>query len=45
MENYTSTILVVDDDHNNLEVIIKMFEDRPYRIMYAPNGQRGYDEA
>ncbi|MEL6536487.1 MAG: response regulator [Bacteroidota bacterium] len=45
MENYTSTILVVDDDHNNLEVIIKMFEDRPYRIMYAPNGQRGYDVA
>ncbi|HAA11525.1 MAG TPA: hypothetical protein DCE41_07430 [Cytophagales bacterium] len=45
MENFTSTILVVDDDYNNMEVIINLFEDRPYNILYAPNGQRGYEVA
>ena len=36
-------ILVIDDDPNNLDIIIKYFNDRPFSIMYAPNGQLGYE--
>ena len=38
-------LLVVDDDSSNLDVIIKCFQDRPFRILYAPNGQKGYEVA
>ncbi|HAA18443.1 MAG TPA: hypothetical protein DCR93_20665 [Cytophagales bacterium] len=41
----TSTILVIDDDDNNLDVIMEYFKDRPYRILFAHNGQRGYEVA
>ena len=38
-------LLVIDDDNSNLQVIIKYFEGRSYRILYAPNGRHGYEVA
>ncbi len=38
-------ILVVDDEIENLKVVIEFFRDEPYRIMYAPNGEAGYEVA
>ncbi|MEL6534206.1 MAG: response regulator [Bacteroidota bacterium] len=44
-DNNPQTILVIDDDDNNLDVIMDYFKDRPYRILFAHNGQRGYEVA
>lgn len=38
-------ILLVDDDSNNLSVVSKCFEDRNYDLLYAPDGQAGYEVA
>ncbi len=32
-------ILVADDDHNNLEVILEFLADKPQEVLYAPNGK------
>lgn len=38
-------ILVIDDEIENLKVVIDYFQELPYHIMYAPNGQAGYEVA
>lgn len=38
-------ILVIDDESANLSVISKYLEHRPYSILYAPNGENGYEIA
>ena len=45
MEKEEVKILVIDDEIENLKVAIEYFRDLPYRIMYAPNGQAGYEVA
>jgi DNA-binding response OmpR family regulator len=45
MEDSEVKILVVDDEIENLKVVIEYFRDEPYRIMYAPNGEAGYEVA
>lgn len=45
MEESEVKILVVDDEIENLKVVIEYFRDEPLRIMYAPNGEAGYEVA
>lgn len=45
MEESELKILVVDDEIENLKVVIEYFRDESYRIMYAPNGEAGYEVA
>lgn len=45
MEELEVKILVVDDEIENLKVVIEYFRNEPFRIMYAPNGQAGYEVA
>ncbi len=45
MEELEVKILVIDDEIENLKVVIEYFRDEPFRIMYAPNGEAGYEVA
>ena len=38
-------ILVIDDEGANLPIINKYLDHRPYKILYAPNGEEGYQVA
>jgi len=40
-----SSVLVVDDDHKNLKVVINHFEEDFYNVLYAPNGKEGIEVA
>ena len=42
-ENITSTILVVDDNQQNLELIIAYLEDLDYNTIPAEDGQKALD--
>jgi len=41
VEEQASSILVVDDNQLNLDLILSIFKAYPYKILYAPNGQVG----
>lgn len=34
-------ILLCDDDHKNLEVVLEIFKNKPDQVLYAPNGKIG----
>ncbi len=36
-----AVILLCDDDPHNLEVVLRIFQDKPHKVLYAPNGQVG----
>lgn len=43
MTNGNIKILIVDDEINSVEVMMNSFKGKPFQILYAPNGQRGYE--
>jgi len=45
MGEVNSKILVVDDEHQNLQVVINFFKEQTYKILYAPNGKNGFEVA
>ncbi len=45
IDNSLLKILVVDDEHQNLQVVINYFKQQPYNILYAPNGKEAFDVA
>lgn len=40
-----STILVIDDDLKNLQIVVSHFEESPHELLHAPNGVKGCDVA
>ncbi|HAA16455.1 MAG TPA: hypothetical protein DCE41_34020 [Cytophagales bacterium] len=39
------TLLFIDDNDSNLDVLMDYFKDQPYRILFAANGQQGIEVA
>lgn len=45
IESQSNTILVVDDDAMNREVMEAFLESAGYRVLLANNGKRGFEQA